>query len=72
MILLLYRKRDQRLEGEHEWLRRKTLTLYFADDGTPFKRKGCLQIYDKICQKYKLWIGRGKVMFWSHQKVYEL
>lgn len=49
----------------------KTLTLYFADDGTPFKEnKDACQIYDKICQKYKLWIGRGKVMFWSHQEKY--
>ena len=49
----------------------KTMTLYFADDGTPFKEnKDACEIYDQICRKYRLWLGRGTVMFWSPQEEY--
>ena len=49
----------------------KTLTLYFADDGTPFKEnKDACKIYDELCQKYKRWLGRGTVMFWNGSEEY--
>ena len=49
----------------------KTMTLYFADDGTPFKEnKDACKIYDELCQKYKLWLGRGTVMFWDRYEKY--
>ena len=49
----------------------KTMTLYFADDGTPFKEnKDACKIYDELCQKYKLLLGRGTVMFWDGSEEY--
>ena len=49
----------------------KTLTLYFADDGTPCKEnKDACKIYDELCQKYKRWLGRGTVMFWNGSEEY--
>ena len=49
----------------------KTMTLYFADDGTPFKEnKDACKIYDELCQKYKLWLGRGTIMFWDGYEEY--
>ena len=49
----------------------KTMTLYFADDGTPFKEnKDACKIYDELCRKYKNWLVRGVVKFWDGDEQY--
>lgn len=47
-------------------MRSENVTLYYADDGTPFKdNKLACEAYEKICRKTRQLIMSGKLKFWG-------
>lgn len=47
-------------------MRSENVTLYYADDGTPFKdNKLACETYEKICHRTKQLIMSGKLKFWG-------
>jgi hypothetical protein len=50
-------------------MRKETVVKYFADDGTPFEGNDlACKNYEALCDKYKTYLRKGRVLFWSHAK----
>lgn len=52
-------------------MRTETITLYFAEDGTPFNQdKEACEYYENFCIKIKTWLQKGLIRFWDGSETY--